>query len=87
MFVNGIIIQKYVDNSYKGIDGSGFSENTGQNWFFNYDESESEYFEPYYDKNIGKTYWDLKEHTWIMLWGDENVLYIDEYHENDLFFC
>ena len=35
MFVNGIVIQKYVDNPYKGIDGSGFSEKTGQNWFFN----------------------------------------------------
>ena len=37
MFVNGLVVQKYVDNSYKGIDGSGFSYNTAQNWFLNYE--------------------------------------------------
>ena len=53
MYVNGIVIQKYVDNNYKGIDGSGFSENTGENWYFNNDEHLSELFEPFYDEHIG----------------------------------
>ena len=60
MFTNGIVIQKYVDNSYKGIDGSGFSENTGKNWFLNDDEILAPQFEPYYDEYIGKTYWNLE---------------------------
>lgn len=75
MFVNGIVIQKYVDNPYKGIDGSGFSEKTGQNWFFNYDESQAEYFEPYYDENIGKTYWDMQEHTWVSACSNMDYIY------------
>ena len=53
MYVNGIVIQKYVDNNYKGIDGSGFSESTGENWYFNNDEHLSELFEPFYDEHIG----------------------------------
>ena len=38
MFVNGLVVQKYIDNSYKGIDGSGFSYNTAQNWFLNFED-------------------------------------------------
>ena len=75
MFVNGIVIQKYVDNPYRGIDGSGFSEKTGQNWFFNDDESIFECFEPYYDENIGKTFWNLGKHTWIAACTDMNYIY------------
>ena len=75
MFVNGIVVQSYADNVYRGIDGSGFSEKTAQNWFFNYDESTSEIFEPYYDENIGKTYWDLKEHTWVNACNDMDYIY------------
>ncbi len=33
MYINGFIIQEYIENGYKGIDGSGFSKNTGRNWF------------------------------------------------------
>ena len=36
MTVNGIVVQEYSDNSYRGIDGSGFSEKSAQNWFLNY---------------------------------------------------
>lgn len=75
MFVNGIVIQSCADNHYKGIDGSGYSEKTGQNWFFNCDESTSEIFEPYYDENIGKTYWNLKEHTRIAACNDMDYIY------------
>lgn len=75
MFVNGIVVQKYSNNSYKGIDGSVFSENTAENWFFNDDENVSEYFESYYDENIGKTYWNLGKHTWIAACNDMNYIY------------
>lgn len=34
MYLNGFIIQEYKDNSYKGVDGSGFGENTGENGDF-----------------------------------------------------
>ena len=40
MFANGLVVQKYVDNSYMGIDGSGFSYNTAQNWFLNFEDEE-----------------------------------------------
>jgi len=30
LYTNGFIIQQRTDNPYKGVDGSGFSENTGQ---------------------------------------------------------
>ena len=77
MYVNGIVIQKYVNNSYKGIDGSGFSENTGQNWYFNYDEELYKLFEPFYDEHIGMTYHILKEHTWVAACTDMD--YINSY--------
>lgn len=35
MYVNGYIIQKFVDNGYKGVDGSGFSTDSGENWYLN----------------------------------------------------
>lgn len=75
MFVNGIVIQSYTDNPYRGIDGSGFSEKTAQNWFFNYDESTSETFEPYYDENIGKTYWNLSSHSHVAACNDMDYVY------------
>ena len=75
MIVNGIVIQKYSDNSYKGIDGSGFSYQTAQNWFLNYEEDVSDCFEPYYNENIDKTYWNLDEHTWVSACTDMNYIY------------
>ncbi|MDE5884129.1 MAG: hypothetical protein K2H29_03510 [Oscillospiraceae bacterium] len=77
MYVNGIVIQKYVSNSYKGIDGSGFSENTGRNWYFNYDEQLSDLFESFYDEHIGMTYWNLKKHSWVA--ACNNMDYIISY--------
>ena len=75
MIVNGIVVQKYIDNSHKGIDGSGFSEHTGQNWFLNLEEDVSDYFGSYYDENIGKTYFNLGEHAWIAACNDMNYIY------------
>ena len=75
MFVNGIVVQKYTDISYKGIDGSGFSENTAQNWFLNDYEDVSDYFESYYDENIGKTYWNLGNHIWTAACNDMSYIY------------
>lgn len=75
MFVNGIVVQKCVDNPYRGIDGSGFSKKTGENWFFNYDESTSDIFEPYYDEYIGKSYWNLQSHSWIAACNDMEYIY------------
>ncbi|MCH5348034.1 MAG: hypothetical protein J1E40_01800 [Oscillospiraceae bacterium] len=77
MYVNGIVIQKYVSNSYKGIDGSGFSENTGENWYFNYDDQLSDAFQPFYDEHIGMTYWNIKEHSWVA--ACDNMDYINRY--------
>lgn len=77
MYVNGIVIKKYAGNSYKGIDGSGFSENTGLNWYFNYDEQLSDLFESFYDEHIGMTYWNLKEHSWVA--ACNNMDYIISY--------
>lgn len=73
MFVNGIVIQSCADSFYRGIDGSGFS--TGENWFFNSDESTSEIFGPYYDENIGRTYWNLQSHSWIAACNDMDYIY------------
>ena len=79
MIVNGIVVQKYSDNSYKGIDGSGFSRNSAQNWFLTYDENAPDYFESYYDENIGKTFWILDKHSWIAACND--MEYICKYTE------
>ena len=80
MYVNGIVIQRCVDNKYRGIDGSGFSENTGQNWFFNFDKELSESFEPYYDEHIDKTFYDIPSHTWVAACNDMGYIlkYIKE---------
>ncbi len=75
MTVNGIVVQEYSDNSYRGIDGSGFSEKSAQNWFLNYVEGVSDSFEPYYDENIGKTYWELGDNTWIAACNDMDHIY------------
>ena len=47
MYLNGFIIQKAVDNGYKGVDGSGFSANTGENWYLNDNDDYRAEFEPY----------------------------------------
>lgn len=88
MFTNGIVIQKYVDNSYKGIDGSGFSENTGKNWFLNDDEILAPQFEPYYDEYIGKTYWNLEKFSWISACNDLSYIrkYINEAQKRNIKF-
>lgn len=75
MYLNGFIIQEYKDNSYKGVDGSGFSENTGENWYLNNYEGYREQFEPYYDEHIGKTYWNLEPHTRVAACTDIDYIY------------
>ena len=75
MYVNGIVVQKYVDSQYKGIDGSDFSANTGENWYFNNDEHLSDLFEPFYDEYIGRTYWDLDKKTWVAACNDMDYIY------------
>ncbi len=35
MHINGFIIQDYKEGTYKGIDGSGFSEKLAKNGFLN----------------------------------------------------
>ena len=54
MHVNGFIIQEYKEGTYKGIDGSGFSEKSAKNWYLNDHEMYQEQFEPFYDEYIGK---------------------------------
>lgn len=80
MYVNGYIIQKYVDNGYKGVDGSGFSANTGENWYLNNVEGYTEEFEPYYDKEICKEDWLFDPHTYVGVCTDYEYIkkYISE---------
>ena len=80
MYVNGFVIQKYADNSYKGIDGSGFSDSTGENWYFNNDEKLSKEFEPFCDENINKTYYNTDEYSYVSVCTDMKyiVKYIEE---------
>ena len=65
MHINGFIIREYKEGTYKGVDGSGFSEEAAKNWYLNDHEAYQEQFEPYYDEYIGKTYWNLEPHTWV----------------------
>ncbi len=65
MYVNGYIIQKYVDNGYKGVDGSGFSDNSGENWYLNDVDEYREQFEPYYNKEICKEDLIFEPHTYV----------------------
>lgn len=65
LYTNGFIIQQRTDNPYKGVDGSGFSENTGQNWYLNYSDACQSRFEPYYEEHIERTYWNIEPHTWV----------------------
>lgn len=82
MYVNGIVIQKRVDNRYKGIDGSGFSVNSGENWYFNNDKQLSRIFEPFYDEHINLTYWNLERHSWVSACTD--MEYINTYIEESI---
>lgn len=74
MYCNGFIIQENKITSYKGVDGSGFDGSAGQNWYLNYDEQYKKDLEPYYDEYIGKTYWELKPHTWVGACTDLNYI-------------
>lgn len=76
MYVNGIIIQENKDKKYKGIDGSGFSYNTGNNWYLNGIEG-MERFEEYYDENIGMTYYHLDDRSYVAVCNDWD--YINDY--------
>ncbi len=77
MYVNGMVVQLCTHNSYKGIDGSGFSEHTGKNWYFNDDERLSEIFEPFYDEYINRTYWHFEKGTWVSVCN--NMDYLQKY--------
>ena len=79
MYTNGLVVQKNTGITYKGIDGSGFSEATGQNWYFNYDDELSEEFEPFYDEHIGRTDWNLQPYSWVAACND--ISYIQRYIE------
>ncbi|MCR5609169.1 MAG: hypothetical protein K6G26_08915, partial [Lachnospiraceae bacterium] len=81
MYINGFIIQEYIENSYKGIDGSGFSKNTGRNWFL-----EDKEFEDYYDEHIGLTYYDIEDSSWIAVCNDINFIrrYIKKAEEHKI---
>lgn len=77
MYTNGLVIQEKSENTYKGIDGSGFSESTGQNWYFNYDNELSIIFEPFFEEYIGKTYFNLTPYSWVAVCND--IGYIKRY--------
>jgi len=77
MYINGFIIQEYRENGYKGVDGSGFSENSGQNWYLNYSEVYSSQFEPYYEEHIERAHLIMPAHTWVSACTD--IDYIRRY--------
>ena len=59
-YTNGIVIQRESENPYRGIDGSGFSADSAENWYFNNDDELSAEFEPFYDENINRTFYGLR---------------------------
>lgn len=65
MYVNGFIIQELVENGYKGVDGSGFSSNTGKNWYLSFRDDYASEFDPHYDEEICKYEWIMDPHTWV----------------------
>lgn len=79
MYKNGLVIQRVTGITYKGIDGSGFSESTGLNWYFNFDDELAKDFEPFYDEYIGKTYYNLQPYSWVAVCND--ISYIHRYIE------
>lgn len=76
MTVNGIIVQGYTDNLYKGVDGSGFSEGSARNWFLNDEDDLADSFEAYYKEHIdiGWTY-DIPDHYWVGACNDMDHIY------------
>ncbi len=74
MYVNGIVIQENKNEEYKGIDGSRFSPDVGRNWYFNYMEG-MESFEEYYDENIGLTFYNLDNGSYVAACNDWNYIY------------
>lgn len=76
MYINGVVMQSLKDNGYKGIDGSGFSPQTAENWYLNNVEG-CERFEEYYDEHIGKTYYNVGVRSYVAACNDWN--YIDDY--------
>lgn len=77
MFVNGYIIQKLVDNGYKGVDGSGYSLDSAENWYLHDIEEYAEQFEPYFSKEICKDEWNMEPHTYVGVCTD--LEYIKKY--------
>ena len=76
MHINGFIIQKDVNNSYKGVDGSGFSSGSGENWYLNSHPDYEDRFEPYYEECIDRG-WMLSEQSWVSACTD--LEYIRKY--------
>ena len=74
--MNGIIVQGYSDNLYKGVDGSGFSEGSARNWFLNDEDDLADSFEAYYKEHIdiGWTY-DIPDHYWVGACNDMDHIY------------
>lgn len=76
MYINGVIIQLVKDNGYKGVDGSGFSYNSAENWYLNNIEG-CEEFEEYYDEYIGKTFYNTEGRSFVAVCNDWK--YIENY--------
>ena len=63
MYTNGLIVQRLADkpSHYKGIDGSGFSAEVGENWFL----SKEGRFEEYCDEEIERTFYNYGCGEWV----------------------
>ena len=76
MYRNGIIIQSIKNNGYKGVDGSGFSADSAENWYLNNYQDCAD-FEEYYDEYINRTYYNTDEKSFVAVCNDWN--YIEKY--------
>ena len=64
-YINGYIVQEDKNPRYRGVDGSGFSDNTADNWYLNDIPGYEEKFRPFYEENIALEdyFLDLQSHV------------------------
>ncbi len=71
MYCNGIIVRQQSDEKYRGLDSCGAVEN----WYLCTEPD----FEPFYEENIERTYYNLLPHSWVAACTDMD--YIRRYLE------
>ncbi len=69
MYCNGIIVRRQSDGKYRGLDSCGADEN----WYLSTEPD----FEPFYEENIERTYYDMPQGSWVAACTD--MEYIRKY--------